>query len=121
VCVKVLAQARSLSRSGAKQPLACPRTARVARSAASTASAGLDSCHGARAAEGLSSVLSFCLLEQMLTNDDTNDNNNEVGTKNDAIVVARSNTRMHNHTWNTMLVAEEATSLCILLGRYSVA
>ena len=57
----------------------------------------------------------------LLTNDDTNDNNNEVGTKNDAIVVARSNTRMHNHTWNTMLVAEEATSLCILLGRYSVA
>ena len=28
---------------------------------------------------------------------------------------------MYNHTWNTMLVAESATSLCILLGRYSVA
>jgi hypothetical protein len=41
--------------------------------------------------------------------------------KTTAIVVARSNIRMYNHTWNTMLVAEEATSLCILLGRYSVA
>jgi hypothetical protein len=58
----------------------------------------------------------------LLTNDDDRKQQCVVlELKTTAIVVFRSNTWMYNHTWNTMLVAEEATRLCILLGRYSVA